>query len=252
MIYNKSNIFKVIILLLAVVFASGNVPAKSTRVERRKISQGNEAFSKSRFVEAASLYEEALADNPQSVEATYNLGLANLRQIKNPKDTIPSAKAIADKARKNMTAVAATAKTKPALAAKANYNLGNLEFNAGEFEKAIGYYKQALRIDPSDNAARRNLRIAQLNLKKQDQNKNQDQHNKENQQDKDQERNQENNKSDQNQNKQEKPKDGEMSQQASQQVLNAVENKESQTRARLQQAAKGDKRVGGSSSRKRW
>jgi len=164
-----------------------------------------------------------------------------------------------------LSLVAARAKDKPGIASKANYNLGNLEFNRKDYAKAISYYKQALRINPDDDAARKNLRIAQKQLQNQDKNKNdrqnqdkqnqdkQDQEDKQNQDKQDQEDKQDQqNQQDRQNNDRQQPKDKEISQQTASRILQAVDNKEAQTRAKVNRATKGDKSAGSGRSRKRW
>ncbi len=46
----------------------------------------------------------------------------------------------------------------PSLASRASYNMGNIAFNKKDYQGAIDSYKQALRLNPSDADARRNLR----------------------------------------------------------------------------------------------
>lgn len=232
---------------------------QSTRQERRLINKGNELYKERKYVEAASTYEEALRVNANSAEARYNLGLAQVRQIANPADTTSANKAKLDQIRSNFNAVASQAKAKPGLAAKANFNLGNLEFKAGDYAKAVEHYKQSLRIDPTDEAARKNLRVAQKNLQKQQNQQNRD-NNKDNQekkQDKDKEKNDKQNQDQnkqQNQNKEDKqqPQQQNLSNQAASSILQAIDNKESQTRARVNRANKGEKSNGSGSNVRRW
>lgn len=249
-------------LCLAVQFSP---VAASTRKERRLINKGNDAYKERNFSEAQNIYQEALQENPSSAEARYNLGLSQIRQVSNLADTTSSNQARIDVARKNFQDVAALAKDKPGLAAKANLNLGNIEFKAQEFQKAIDYYKQALRIDPKDDKARKNLRIAQLNLKKQQDQKNQDQKNQDqdkdknkDQQDKDKDKkdqNQDKNKQDKNQDKQDQNKDKQqdqnLNQQSAERILKAVDNKESATRARVTKGSGKEHGVSGRNTR-RW
>lgn len=224
----------------------------STRKERQLVSKGNKLYTERKFVEAASIYEEALKENAHSASARYNLGLAQIRQVNNPMDTTPKTVEILGKARKNLQEVANRAKDRPGIASKANYNLGNLEFNIKEYAKAVDYYKQALRIDPDDDNARKNLRIAQKQLDKQ----NQDKQNNDQNQNKDQQQNQQQDKQNQqqDQNKEkEQPKDNKnINQQTAERILQAMDNKENQTRARVNRATKGDKATGTSRSAKRW
>lgn len=254
----------VYILVLAVMAASSvfTVSAESTRKERRLINRGNTLYKERKFVEAQNTYQEAISENPASAEARYNLGLSMVRQVANPADTSTRNRALLDGARKNFSEVASLARTKPGLAAKANFNLGNLEFNAKDYQKAVDYYKQALRIDPSDDFARKNLRIAQKNLQKQNQDQNKD--NNQDKQDKDKDKNdkdqnKDQNQKDQNQN-QDQNKDKErkndnrqnLSQQSAAQILQAIDNKESATRARVNKANKGDKSEASGRNTRRW
>ena len=242
----SKRILYIMILLLTL---GAGVPAAqaSTRAERKLVTKGNKLYTERKFVEAASVYEEALKENPQSTSARYNLGLAQLRQVKNPADTTPANRQMLDRARKNLADVANRAKDKPGLAAKANYNLGNLEFNTEQYQKAIDYYKQALRIDPADDHARKNLRIAQKKLQQQ-QNQNQDQQNQDQEQKQDQQQQQQQ----QQQQERQQPQEQQINEQTAERILQAMDNKENQTRARVNRANKGEKGVGGARATKRW
>lgn len=253
------------IILLILSFAcfgtSLNVYADSTRKERRLITKGNALYNEKKYVEAASVYQEALKENSNSAEATYNLALSQIRQVTNPADSTQKTRTMVEAARKNFSQVASMVKNKPGLAAKANFNLGNIEFNSKDFAKAIDYYKQALRIDPNDEKARKNLRIAQKNLKNQNQDnkeQNKNQENKQDQNNKNQDKkdqNQDQNKDQrQNQNnpEQNKPKEEELSQQAASQILQAIDNKENATRARVNKANSGEKSEAVRSNNRKW
>lgn len=256
----KTRFLAILSMLLLLIAATGCDRGQSTRQERRLIRQGNELYKEKKYKEAQKAYEDALTVNPNSDEARYNLALSQIRQVANPADTTGVAREMTESSRKNFAAVAARAKDKPGLAAKANYNLGNIEFNSKEFQKAIDFYKQSLRIDDGDERTRKNLRIAQKNLKNQDQNKNnqnknnkdknnKDQDNKEQNKDRqDKDENQDQNQ-DQRQNRQNQK---EMSQQAASQILQAIDNKESSTRARVNKARKGDKSARGGRNNRRW
>ncbi|MDE7402913.1 MAG: tetratricopeptide repeat protein [Muribaculaceae bacterium] len=247
----------IIVIAFMVITSPASVMAKgeTTRRERKAISAGNNKYRESKWVEAASFYEKALEENPNSAEARYNLGLAEIRQVVNLQDTTARSVAHIKKAKEAFGAVTNLAKEKPGLAAKANYNLGNIEFNSKEYQKAIDYYKQTLRIDPNDDRARRNLRIAQLNLKNQQdknqQNKNQDKQDQDKNKDK-QQQNQQQNQQQQNQQEQKQQQDKQLSPQAAAQILQAAENKEAQVRARVNKASKGDKSQRSAQSNKKW
>lgn len=227
----------------------------STRAERRLVTKGNKLYTERKFVEAESVYQEALRENPQSTSARYNLGLSQLRQVKNLKDSTPKTQKLIEGARQNFTEAARNVKQRPGIAAKANYNLGNMEFNMAQYQKAIDYYKQSLRIDPDDDNARRNLRIAQKKLQQQNQdkdkhkqNQNQDQQDKKDQQD---QKNQQQQQPQQQEQKQQ-PQEQKINEQTAQRILQAMDSKENQTRARVNRAAKGEKSIGNGGARKRW
>lgn len=245
-------------VILTICFGVASASAQSVRAERKLIMEGNKLFTERKYAEAAKKYEEALGVNSLSAVCRYNLGLAQIKQVTNPQDTTPKSKSLLDDARKNLASVASLAKDKPGLASKANYNLGNLEFNTKEYKNAIEYYKQALRINPEDESARKNLRIAQKQLQDQDQNQDQDKNQDQNQdQDKEKDQNDQNqNKDDQNQKdekkQQEQKKDNNISSQTANQILQAMDNKENQTRARVNRANKGEKSSNGGSVRKKW
>ena len=245
-----------VLALCAILVAAVATPlsAQSTRAERRHINTGNRLYEQNKFVDAQREYQAALKANPSSAVATYNLGLSQLRQIKNLKDTTSKNSPLRKEAVSNLSAVANMAASKPGLAAKANYNLGNMEFNSENYKGAIDYYKQSLRIDPSDERARKNLRIAQKKLQQQQQNQqNQD---KKDQDKQDQDKKDQQQKQDQKQQKQDQKQDQEKQQQispqTSQQILQAVDNKENAVRARVNKANSGKKSGEAVRSVRRW
>ncbi|MDE6717049.1 MAG: tetratricopeptide repeat protein, partial [Muribaculaceae bacterium] len=159
--------FLLVLIAFSLISSAG---AQSLRAERKLIMEGNRLYVERKFKDAAVKYEEALAANPESAVAKYNLGMSRIRQVANPKDTSTYNSKLLDEGTRRLSEVASMAREKPGLASKANYNLGNLSFNREDFASAISFYKEALRIDPKDMNARKNLRIAQL---KQQQNQNQ-------------------------------------------------------------------------------
>ena len=253
----KLRLIFLISLILAGAVAAPIAESKSTRPERRMINSGNKLYSDRKFKEAAADYQRALTINPGSAVATYNLALASMKQVGNLKDTTEANKKLIATATENFTKVAQMKSEQPGLAEKAFYNMGNMAFNMEQYQQAVAYYKDALRIDPNDNNARKNLRIAQLHLQKKDQNKDQNKQSKQNQdQDKkDQDKKDQNKDQNQNQNQDQKqpPKEeNNINQQTAARILQAVDNKENQTRGRVQRASKENKQVSGRSHRKRW
>lgn len=261
-----NGIVKTFLILFSLSVAA-LVSAQSVRQERRLISDGNKLYVERKFKEAASKYKEALNINAASPVAKYNLGMAEIRQVTNPKDTSARNAALLDSGMKYLSEVAQMAKDKPGLASKANYNLGNLSFNRENYAEAISYYKQSLRIDPKDENARKNLRIAQLKQQQQDKNKDNKDQDKKDQDKKDQDKkdqdkkdqdkkdqqNQDQQNQDQNKDKQEnQPKEQNINNQTASQILQAIDNKESQTRARVNRANKGEKSAAAGRRVKKW
>lgn len=235
---------------------------ESNRKERRAITEGNKLYNDGRYRAAMQKYQDALKMNPSSVEARYNLGLSQIRLGSNPSDTTQAAKDMLKKGCEAMEIVSKAGQQKPMIAGRANYNLGNVCFNSEGYSQALQYYKQALRLNPNDEAAKRNLRITQLKLQNQNQDQNKDDKNKD--QNKDQEQKQDQ-KQDQNQNQQnqdqkqnqdqqqqQNQQQPDINQQTADQILKAMENKENQTRARVGTGNQGDKSTGRNRSRKNW
>ena len=218
----------------------------STKKERNLIDEGNKFYKEGNFNEAEKKYKAAMKENPQSAVAQYNLALSQLRLGSNPNDTTRKAQELLGEGLAGMEKIAKLGNKKANLASRANYNIGNVAFSTEDYNKALNYYKQALRLNPDDEDARRNLRITQLKIKEQDQDQNQDQNqdkeqNQDQQQDQNQDQEQNQDKQDQdNQNNQDQQQDQDQSPQQPQinpqtaeQILNAMENKEAQTRARV-------------------
>ena len=243
------NISKSYILLFAFLISLfGNVDSVtasdkvsvSTKKERNAITKGNKLYEEGKYKEAMKLYQEALNHNSSSIVGRYNLGLSEIMIGSNPNDTSETAKNIMSQGMRNMEQVANLGKKRPDLASKANYNLGNVAFKSDDYQKAIDYYKKALRLNPNDDNARRNLRIAQLKQQNQDQNEDQNQDQDQDQQDQeqdqqdqqDQNQDQQDQNQDQDQQKEQQPQSN-LNEQTAEQILNAMENKENQTRARV-------------------
>lgn len=248
-------------VLIAVAVMAGcafTVSAESTRKERKLISAGNKLYKESKFKEAATQYQMAVAENPQSPEARFNLALAHLKMAAMPGVKEEDREKLSKSGREGMANVMQIGGANPKLASYAAYNLGNIAFNGQNYKEAIDFYKQSLRFNPDDDTARRNLRIAQKKLQDQNKDKNKDQNkdqDKKDQDKKDQEKNQDKNKNQdqqQNQNKDQKQQDNSMSNNTAEQILKAMENKENATRARVNAANQGKEAGEKARGRKNW
>lgn len=220
--------------------------AKSTKAERNLIKEGNKAFADSNFVDAFALYEQALQANPLSDAAQYNKAVT-LTFMSN-EDNKGTANDPRVKAAEIFESVAKTSKD-DALVEKSFYNLGNMAFRDGDYAAAIEQYKGALRVNPDNKKTRQNLRIAQLQQQQQDQNQDQNQdQDKEDQQQQQQQQEQQQQEQEQQQQKQQQQQQP-MTQNA-EQILQSVQNKENQTRKKVQeQEVKGG---GRSTTDKPW
>ena len=241
--------------LLSLAIAALPAYAESTRKERRLISEGNRLYKEGKFKEASKQYQMAVAVNPQSPEARFNLALSHLKLAAQPGVDEKQREQLMKSGTEGMSAIAGVGASNPKLASYVAYNLGNVAFNAQQYPEAIQCYKQALRFNPDDDTARRNLRIAQKKLQDQNKDKNKDQ-NKDQNKDKDnKDKDQNNQNKDQNQNKdknENQQKDNSMSNNTAEQILKAMENKENATRTRVNAAGQGKEAAGKNGGRKNW
>lgn len=266
-ILRLSNVFsslmlRIFVVAIAVVTVSPTY-AQSVRSERKLITAGNKLYKEGKFAEAIIKYNEALKINPESAVAKFNNGLGRIRMAEKATGNDSLRTKLMQGAVADLSEVAKHGAKKADLASKANYNLGNLSFQQEDYAEAIRLYKQALRLNPGFNDARRNLRIAQLKQQQQqnnqDNNQNQDQDKKDQDkkdQDKDKDQNQNQNKDNNNDQQQDKdkqqpPQENEISRQAAAQILNAVENNEAQTRAR-KGTNEGQEKASANSNIRKW
>lgn len=228
--------------------------AESTKQERNLIADGNKLYKEKRFAEAEVKFRKALEANAASETAAFNLAASLIRQGGNP--SADSEDKTMKEARQLLSALSQGAKD-ARLAELAAYNLGNLDYNAQQYQQSIEMYKNALRRNPDNDKARQNLRLAQKKLQEQqnqdknqdkDQNKDQDKDQKDKDQDKDQnnkdqdqkdqDQNQQNQQNQQqqqqqNQQQQQQQQQGGISDSNAEKILKAMENEEKATRARI-------------------
>lgn len=214
----------------------------SLEEEQKLIAEGNEYFRTDNTEKADSFYKAALGVNGRSVVANLNRGLNTVKSIMaaeldTPEGQLPDSVMgpMIDSALASFGNAASPKVEKGDVSSHAFYNQGNLYFTQKKYDQAISAYKEALRLNPSDEHARRNLRIAQLQKKDNDQNQNQNQ-------------NQEQNQPQQQPQQQPQPDRQQMNEQTSEQILDAAERKENDRRAKMQ-PARPEKSSG---SNKKW
>ncbi len=171
----------------------------STKKERNFIREGNSLYQNERYAEAEVAYRKALEQNANSEIASYNLASALIKQSgasdpNNNKNPMTEATELL----KNLVSSAQN----QTVVENSYYDLGNIAFNQQQYQQSIDMYKNVLRRNPDNDKARENLRIAQLKLKEQQNQQNQNQNNKQDKQQQNQD-----NKQDQNKNQEQKQED---------------------------------------------
>jgi Ca-activated chloride channel family protein len=227
---------------------------------RDDVKKGNLLYNTNKYAEAAKFYQEALAKEPSSGIAAFNLGLAKYRT--NGYDA---------SIEKFNNAIASGA---AGLIPMADYNIGNAEYRigaaaenssdikkAGEaYETALKFYKRSMDLNPSDKDAKFNYEFVEKKLKdlaekyqfkkdekkKQDKDKKQDQrqNKQQNQQQQDQEKEQQGQQKDrQNQKKeqQESRDQNSQEQEKNQQQKNDQQKEEQEQQAKEREEKQQDR-----------
>jgi tetratricopeptide (TPR) repeat protein len=120
-----------------------------------KNNEGNRLYNEKRYDDALKKYTDAQASRPNSSELHYNIGNVLFRKGE-------FAKAIEEYLR-------AQSGGGRALSQAATFNRGNALMMQGQIQDAINAYVQALRADPADQDAKRNLELALRLLQQQKQ-----------------------------------------------------------------------------------
>lgn len=120
-----------------------------------KNKEGNRLFQQGKYQDAEKAYVDAQLEAPGRPELLYNLGNTLIKE-KRFEPAIQSLRQAVGKAERG-------------LQANSWYNLGNALFESGNFQDAAQSFIQALRINPSDRDAKRNLELTLRRLKEQKQ-----------------------------------------------------------------------------------
>ena len=164
----------------------------------KRIREGNENFEKGDLSGAAQAFAEAATAEPDAFEPLYNLG-----------STLMAAGEAEQAA--NVLLKSAQNTEDPLTQSNALYNAGNAFMAAEKYQEAVGAYAESLRKNPSQKDAVYNLNRALEQLKRQQQNE----ENQEQEQE-DQNEEKEDPKNDQDEQQQENPKDDESKKEESQ------------------------------------
>ena len=206
------------VLLLVTMGAALPTFAQSTNAQ---IRSGNRYYRKKDLDKSVQQYQSAVRQSPNDPTANYNLGDAQFR------------KNSYDEAAKSFDATVQNSKDKN-LKEKGYYNKGVALIKEKKLPESIDAWKQALRIDAADSAARENLEKALMEQKQQQQQ--QQNQNKQQKDQKDQKKEQKKNQDQQQQPQQQKPQPSRLNKQQVEQLLKALEQKENELQNKMHQS----------------
>ena len=205
--------------------------------------KGDRMYRDSNYVGAEEAYRKANAENP-SFNFQYNLANSLYQQGR-----IKEAQSAYEKSISNSS-------TSPQQLSSAYYNLGNTNFHNKAYDKSIEAYKESLKLNPKDAAAKINLaqakrmKVQQQQQEQQEQNKQQeqkqqDQKDQNQQEQKNQQQNEKNADQKKIDNSQDDPKEKKedqggteekkLTKEEANQLLKMVEDKDKKVKERLQQ-----------------
>jgi len=203
-----------IVLLLAIsLLIAPAIPAYAQKAERKSIRKGNKVYENEKYTEAEISYLKALEVNPKSLVATYNLGNALFKQKKTQQAL-------------EKYQLAFNQEKDPKKKAAITHNAANVYMELSDYTNAVTFYRESLRMNPTDDETRYNLAVAQALLRKQQQQK------KEN---KDKDKNKDKNKDEQDQQQQQQQQQDDQKKQQQKQQQQQQEMQEQVSKEKAQQ-----------------
>lgn len=240
--------------IIAILILSISVVVNATEYDAKKvrnfIKDANELYAKANYKEAIKLYRKALELNPGSQVAEFNLASA-LISLQESRDSNSNSQQEAIRIFTNLS------NTSGKIAQKSLFNLGHIAYNNKDYQKSIELYKKVLRKDFRNDKARKYLRMAQMQLNQNQQDKPKEDNEKEQNEDKQDNKNTK----DQNEEKQKKEhsqqsKPQDINEENANKILKSIENKEQETLVRVkrrqQDAQRTNKDANGRISDKPW
>lgn len=174
----------ILILLLSACSAT------YAQVDRRDVRKGNRDFRKENFKEADISYRKALVKDSMSVAANYNLAstLYRMGDMQQAASTMERIREVAPASEHG---------------ADYHYNMGDIALASENYQAAVDAFRQALLLNPGDMDAKENYIYAKKKLQDQQnqQNQNQDNQNQDNQNKDNQNKDNQDNQNKDNQNK---------------------------------------------------
>ena len=228
---------RVIYILLSVCLLLVSFADVSAQTDRREVRKGNRRFKEGEYTEAQVEYLKGLAKDSLSIAANYNMANTFFRQ----EDYANAEKALTRVEDKAVTS---------ADGAAFYYNQGAVAIAQQNWQKAVEAFAKSLLINPDDLDAKENYIYAKKMLQNQQQNQNQNQDNQDQNQNQDDQQNPDDQDKDQdddakdgdqgqeeqNQNKQNQGQQPQISPQAAQQMLQAIQAKEKETQDKVNKA----------------
>ena len=213
--------YKRIILFLFCFIA---LQAAAQSAEWRHLHQGNRAFMRGDYKTAEVEYRSAQKLNPRSARAAFNLGDVYMAQ-KNIQAALEQYQ------------IAAKGESNKYLRALSYHNVGVAYHLNKQFDKAIDFYKEALRNNPHDDDTRYNLVLCQKQKKEEQQEKQQNKHdNKQKKEEQNKQQNKPDKQKSQSEKSQQQEQKGGMSKDNADRLINLAQQAEQQTRNKLQRA----------------
>jgi tetratricopeptide (TPR) repeat protein len=171
--------------------------------ENAAIREGNKLYHNRQFEKAMPAYQKAVEQNPKNLTARYNLANARYRTGNMP---------VAEKSYDELIENTTENKYKE----KGFYNKGVSLTKQQKLQESIDAYKNALKLDPTDEDARFNLQKALMEQKKQNQS-------------------QQNQKQPQQKQQKQKPENNKLDKKKIEQYLKSLEQKEQDVQRKMQQ-----------------
>lgn len=173
------EIMKYFALFLAFILLSG-----SSLNDARK---ANRAYENGNYEEAAQLYRDAIADDPENAKLHFNLGnaLAKMGNAEEAEAAFSRYKSLVES---------------PVEESLADYNTGKMLTDMEQYDDALNYFRETLIKNPDDRDARHNYELALRKQQEQQQENEQEQSDSDENQENDEDQNSQNDQNQQNQN----------------------------------------------------
>ncbi len=156
-----------------------SVTPLSAQTQHKFLKKADSAYERGTYSTAEENYRKA-NEKSQNTNATYNLGNAIFKQDR-----------LEEAVEKYQSAAEMT--NDPQLKSNAFHNLGNAHYGLQQFDKSVEAYKNALRVNSKDLETKKNLAMAQrqLRIQQQQQQENKENEDQENKEDQEQQKQQE-------------------------------------------------------------